>query len=138
MHDNILELKAYFKLKLILIQRMDEEDWIKLMYIQYITYSFSTTIGPHVCGSWNITEQKKIEKIMQCSSINSFLLCFGRGFFLEHNYYYAFIVKKWKNHTFLNEISSKNFKSPKSPRFNSCVSISYNIKKFTQEFHSQP
>jgi hypothetical protein len=36
----------------------------KLMYIYYITYKFSIAIRPHVCGSWNITKQKKIEKIM--------------------------------------------------------------------------
>jgi hypothetical protein len=38
----------------------------------------------------------------------------------------------------LNEISSKNFKSLNVPTFNSCISISYTIKKFTQKFHSQP
>jgi hypothetical protein len=32
----------------------------KLMYIQYITYKFLTTVGPHVCDSWNITKQKRI------------------------------------------------------------------------------
>jgi hypothetical protein len=39
------------------------------MYIHYITYNFSMAIGPHVCGSWNITKQKKFEKIMQCPFI---------------------------------------------------------------------
>jgi len=34
----------------------------KLMYTHYIIYIFPMAIGPHVCGSWNITEQKKIEK----------------------------------------------------------------------------
>jgi hypothetical protein len=38
----------------------------------------------------------------------------------------------------LNEISSQNFKFLYGPRFNSCISISYTIKKFTQEFHSLP
>jgi hypothetical protein len=33
LNDNILELKVHFELKLILIQRLKEEDWIKLMYI---------------------------------------------------------------------------------------------------------
>jgi hypothetical protein len=37
--------------KLILIQRIDEKDRIKSMYIEYITYNFSMTIRPHVCGS---------------------------------------------------------------------------------------
>ncbi len=30
MHDNLLELKVYFETKLILIQQLDEEDWIKI------------------------------------------------------------------------------------------------------------
>jgi hypothetical protein len=60
----IFSNSIHFESKLILIQQLDEDNWIKLMYIQYITYSFSTTIGPHVCGSLNITKQKKIEKIM--------------------------------------------------------------------------
>lgn len=34
----------------------------KSMYIQCITYNFSTTIKLHVCDSWHITKQKKIEK----------------------------------------------------------------------------
>jgi hypothetical protein len=50
-HNNILELKVHFESKLILIQRLDEKNWIKLMYIQYIIYNFPTAIGPHVCGS---------------------------------------------------------------------------------------
>jgi hypothetical protein len=65
--------KKNFKLcmtKLILIQHLNKDDWIKLMYIQYIIYNFSMAIGPHVYGSWNITKQKKIEKIMQCPCIN--------------------------------------------------------------------
>jgi hypothetical protein len=30
-----------FESKLILIQQLDEEDWIKSMYIKYITHNFS-------------------------------------------------------------------------------------------------
>jgi hypothetical protein len=66
-----LKLKVHFESKLILIQWLNEEDWIKLMYLQYISYSFSIAIGPHVCDSSNITKQKKIEKLMQCPSIKS-------------------------------------------------------------------
>ncbi len=54
---NILEFKIHFESKLISIQWLDEEHWIKP-----ITYSFSMAIGPHVCDSWNITKQKEIEK----------------------------------------------------------------------------
>jgi hypothetical protein len=38
------------------------------------SYNFSTGLGLHVCGSWNITKQKKIEKLMQCPSIKYPLL----------------------------------------------------------------
>jgi hypothetical protein len=71
------------------------------MYTEDIIYSFSTTIGPHVCNSWNITEQKEIENIMQCPSIKSAPLWYGSGFFLKGRYYYAFIVlKNAKTHFF--------------------------------------
>jgi hypothetical protein len=32
-HDDILELKVHFESKLILIQQLDEKNWVKLMYI---------------------------------------------------------------------------------------------------------
>jgi len=69
---------------------------MKLMYIQYITYSFSMAIGPHVCGSWNITKQKKNERIMQCPFIKSLFLWYGSGFFLKI-YIYALLFKNAKN-----------------------------------------
>jgi hypothetical protein len=50
-HDNIMKFKVHDKLNLILIQQLDEEDWINSMYIQYITYSFLMTIMSHVCDS---------------------------------------------------------------------------------------
>ncbi len=52
---------VHFELEFILIQWLNEEDWIKSIYIKYITYNFSIAIRPHVCGSWNITQKKKIE-----------------------------------------------------------------------------
>jgi hypothetical protein len=52
------------------------------------------TIGLHVCDSWNITKQKKFEKIMQCPSIKSPFLWYDSGFFMKGRYYYAFIAKK--------------------------------------------
>jgi hypothetical protein len=64
------------------------------MYIEYITYKFSTTLRPHVYDSWNITKQKKIEKIMQCPFKKSPPLWYGSGFFLKIRYYYAFITKQ--------------------------------------------
>ncbi len=103
------------------------------MYIQYITYNFSTAIRLHVC-SWHITKQKKIETIMECPSIKFPSLSYGSGFFPRTRYYYAFIVQKWKNTLFKNEISSKNFKFISGPRFNSCISISYTIKNSPKNF----
>jgi hypothetical protein len=58
------------------------------MYIQYIIYNFPITIGPHVCGSWNINKQKKNEKIMQCPFIKSPPFLYGSVFFLKKRYYY--------------------------------------------------
>jgi hypothetical protein len=60
------------------------------MYVEYITYNFSKTIRPHVYDSWNITKQKKIEKIMQCPSIKSPPFWYVNDFFLIIGYYYAF------------------------------------------------
>jgi len=54
-------------------QWFNEKNWIKSMYTEYITYNFLAAIGFHVYDSSNITKQKKIEKIMQCPSINSLL-----------------------------------------------------------------
>ncbi len=55
-------------------------DQINVLW-KYITYNFFTTIGPHVCGSWNITKQKINEKIMECPSINYLHVLYGSGFF---------------------------------------------------------
>jgi hypothetical protein len=79
------------------------------MYIKYITYRFSTTTGPHVCDSWNITKQKKIEKIIQYPFIKSSPLWYGSGFFFKKRYYYAFIVEQMQEDIFFNEISSNFF-----------------------------
>jgi len=84
------------------------------MYTKYITYSFSTTTGPCVYDSWNITKQEEIEKIMWCPSIKCPLLWYGSGFFLKGRYYYAFIAKKMQKTIF----SSKNFKFLNCSRFN--------------------
>jgi hypothetical protein len=57
-------------------------------------------IMPHVYGSWNITKQKKIEKIMQCPFVKSLCLWYGSGFFLQIGYYYAFITKQMKKNIY--------------------------------------
>jgi hypothetical protein len=75
------------------------------MYIEYITYNFSMAIGPHVDDSWNITKQKKIEKIMQCPSIKSPPLWYGSGFFFKIRYYYALIIKQMQKNTFFEQNS---------------------------------
>jgi hypothetical protein len=51
LHNNIFEFKIHFESKLISIQWLDEEDWIKSMYIEYIIYNFSAAIGLHVYAS---------------------------------------------------------------------------------------
>jgi hypothetical protein len=67
-------------------------------------------IGPHVYDSWNITKQKKIEKLMQWPSIKSPLLWYGSSFFLKGRYYYAFITKtNTKKYIFEMEFHPKVF-----------------------------
>jgi len=75
------------------------------MYIQYITYNFSTVIGLHVCDSWNITKQKKIGKIMQCPFIKS-PLWYGSDFFPTKDIIMHLLFKNAKNTHFLNEMVS--------------------------------
>ncbi len=50
-------------------------------------------------------------------------------FFVKTDIIMHLLFKNAKNTFFFNEISSKNFKSLNGPRFNSCISISYTIKK---------
>jgi len=50
--------------QLILIEGLDEEDWIKSMYIQYIIHSLFTATRLHVFDSRHITKQKKNLKKM--------------------------------------------------------------------------
>jgi hypothetical protein len=45
-----------------LIHWLNKKDWIVSMYIEYLIYTYSTTIGFMFFGLWNTTEQKKIEK----------------------------------------------------------------------------
>jgi len=55
-HDNILEHKINFEP----IVRWGGLDKINVK--EYITYNFAMTIGLHVCVSWNINKQTKIDK----------------------------------------------------------------------------
>jgi hypothetical protein len=80
------------------------------MHTEYITYSFLAAIRPHVYDSWNITKQKKFEKIMQRPSKKSLLFLYGSGFFLKIRYYYAFIIKQMKKkHIFWMKFHQKIF-----------------------------
>jgi hypothetical protein len=55
-----------------LIQWSNEEDWIKSMYIEYITYNFSIAIRPSMFMIHEtLPKKRKIEKIMQCPFIKS-------------------------------------------------------------------
>jgi hypothetical protein len=84
-----------------------------------------------------LPNKRKLKKLMQCSSIKSPLLWYGSSFFLK-KYYYAFVTKQMQKTHFLNGISSKKIKFLNCFKFNWCTSISYTIKKFTQEFHAPP
>jgi hypothetical protein len=87
-----LELKVQFESKLILIPTIKWGGLSKINVHKYITYSFSMTIGPHVCDSWNITKQREIKKITQCPFIKSLLFYTLMVFFLKGRYYNALIV----------------------------------------------
>jgi hypothetical protein len=70
------------------------------MYTKYIIYSFSTATGLHVYDSWNITKQKKIEKIIQFPSIKSPPFWYGSDFFLKKDIIMHSLVNKSKKNTF--------------------------------------
>jgi hypothetical protein len=55
--DNILKFKVHSQSKSMLIQWLNEKDWIKSMYKKYITY-----IKPYVYGSCNNTKQEQTKK----------------------------------------------------------------------------
>jgi hypothetical protein len=63
-------------------------------------------IGPHVYDSWNVTKQKKIEKIMQYPFIKSPPFWYGNGFFnidiIMHS-----LLNKCKKHIFWMEFHPK-------------------------------
>jgi hypothetical protein len=69
-----LELEVHFESELTLIQWLNEEYYIKPMYIKYITYDFSIAIGLHVCGSRNITKQFIKKNAMPIYKISSSLI----------------------------------------------------------------
>jgi hypothetical protein len=55
------------------------------------------------------------------------------GFFPKKDIIMHLLFKIAKNTLFFNEISSKNLKILNGSRFNLCISISYTIKKLTQD-----
>jgi hypothetical protein len=77
------------------------------MYIHYITYNFSMAIGPHVCDSWNITKQKKFEKIMQCPFLKFPLFWYGSGVFFKKDIIMHLLLKN--THIFWKKIHWKKF-----------------------------
>jgi len=76
--DNILKFKVHFQSKSMLIQWLNEKDWIKSMYKKYIIY-----IKSYVYGSCNNTkqEQTKKKKGMFNYKISSSLYVSGFFFF---------------------------------------------------------
>jgi hypothetical protein len=76
LHDNIFEFKVHFESKLIMIQWLDEEDWIKSMYTKYITYSFSTS-----------SKGCKLETFSTLENDGSFMtLCFNLFCWLQRGF----------------------------------------------------
>jgi len=67
-------------------------------------------IRPHVCGSWNITKQKKIEKIMQYPSIKSPTIWYGGGLFLKRDIIMHSLLNKCRKHIFWMEFYPKFWK----------------------------
>jgi hypothetical protein len=89
--------------------------WIRLDKI-----NVQTIYNLQFCDSWNITKQKKIEKIMQCPSKKSPHFLYGSEFLPKKRHYYAFIVQKWKNNIFWMKFHPKILNDL---RFNSYINI---------------
>jgi hypothetical protein len=95
------------------------------MCIKYIPCIFSTTIGFHVCGSWHITKKKKQKAMSICKISFSFL---RQSFSPRKKVYFAFIVQKCKQITFLNGFSTNSFKFLNGPIFNAFIWRSFTTK----------
>jgi hypothetical protein len=63
----------------------------------------------HVYDSWNITKQKKIEKIIQCPFIKSPPIWYGSGFKKNIIIIMHSLLNKCKKTHFLNEIHPKTW-----------------------------
>ncbi len=73
----------------------------KLMYIKYITYSFSTTIRLHVCDSWMKHYQKKENWKNNAMAIyKSPPLWYGSGIFFKKDIIMYLMFKNVKNTLF--------------------------------------
>jgi hypothetical protein len=66
LHDNILEFKIHFELKIILIQQLDERDWLKLIYIEYIIYIFFDNFRASCLWFIKCYQKKKKIELLQC------------------------------------------------------------------------
>ncbi len=66
LYDNIILWNSlvHYESNLILIQWLDEEDWIKSMYIRYIIYTFSTAIGPDVVIHNTLLNKRRMKKLL--------------------------------------------------------------------------
>jgi hypothetical protein len=95
LHNNIFELKVHFD-PMVKWRGLDKINVHRIYNLQF----FNSHKAKHVYDSWNITQKRKIEKIMQCPFIKSLPLWYGSGFFLKLKYYYAFITKQMQKNTF--------------------------------------
>jgi hypothetical protein len=75
-----------------------------------------SSIGFHVCGSQDITKQKKSKKIMQCPIIKSLSFSFDIGFFLII-FFWPLLLEEWRKNIF-NESSTKKIEFPNDLGFN--------------------
>ncbi len=96
----------------------------------YTIYNLQFFNGHRASCLWFMKNYQTKEnwKIMQCPSIKSPFF-YGSVFFPKKNIVVHLLFKNVENTFFFNEISSKNFKFLNGPKFNSCISISYTIKK---------
>jgi hypothetical protein len=92
------------------------------MCIKYITYTFSTTIRLHVCGSWHNTKPKKKEK--KYSAHLFFLFLKVIVFSKKEKFINHLLFKKCKKTHVLNGFSTKNCKLLNGLKFSWCTSIS--------------
>jgi hypothetical protein len=126
--DNILKFKVHFQSKSMLIQWLNEKDWIKSMYKKYIIY-INLMFMVHA----TTLNKSKLKRKRECSTIRSLLLYMLVVFSFFFKYVMPLLFKKCQKHIF-NGFFIDNFLN--GPRFNLRTLICINPPKtFIQKFH---